>query len=61
MIWGETGTGKELIAESLHIASRNKGSFVSVNCSALPASLFESLLFGTKKGSFTGAEDKKAF
>ena len=59
MIWGETGTGKELIAESLHIASRNKGSFVSVNCSALPASLFESLLFGTKKGSFTGAEDKK--
>ena len=59
MIWGETGTGKELIAESLHTSSRNKGSFISVNCSALPASLFESLLFGTKKGSFTGAEDKK--
>ncbi len=59
MIWGETGTGKELIAESLHTSSRNKGAFISVNCSALPASLFESLFFGTKKGSFTGAEDKK--
>ena len=59
LIWGETGTGKELIAESLHTSSRNRGSFVSVNCSALPASIFESLLFGSKKGSFTGAEDKK--
>ncbi len=59
MIWGETGTGKELVAESLHTSSRSKGAFISVNCSALPASLFESLLFGTKKGSFTGAEDKK--
>lgn len=36
-----------------------RGSFVSINCSAIPASIFESLLFGTKKGSFTGAEDKK--
>lgn len=59
MIWGETGTGKELIAESLHTTSRSQGAFVSVNCSAIPASIFESLLFGTKKGSFTGAEDKK--
>lgn len=59
LIWGETGTGKELIAESLHTSSRNTGAFVSVNCSALPGSIFESLLFGSKKGSFTGAEDKK--
>lgn len=59
MIWGETGTGKELIAESFHTTSRSQGSFVSINCSAIPASIFESLLFGTKKGSFTGAEDKK--
>lgn len=59
IIWGETGTGKELIAESLHTSSRNNGSFISINCSALPASIFESLLFGTTKGSFTGAEEKK--
>ena len=60
LIWGETGTGKELFAESFHTGGkRKKKPFISVNCSALPANLAESLLFGTEKGSFTGAENKK--
>lgn len=60
MIIGETGTGKEMIAQSLHTHStRGKGPFISQNCSAIPANLLESILFGTVKGSFTGAEDRK--
>nr|WP_315020698.1 sigma 54-interacting transcriptional regulator [uncultured Aminipila sp.] len=60
MIIGETGTGKELIAQSLHTHStRNKGPFISQNCSAIPVNLLESILFGTVKGGFTGAEDRK--
>ena len=60
MIYGETGTGKELVAQSIHTSGKRKGKpFIAQNCSAIPASLLESILFGTTKGSFTGAEDRK--
>lgn len=59
MITGETGTGKELVAQAIHTeGARRTKSFVSQNCSAIPSTLLEGLLFGTTKGSFTGAEDR---
>ncbi len=59
VVWGETGTGKELIVQSIHTASDRAGfPFVPQNCAALPETLLESLVFGTSKGGFTGAQDR---
>ena len=55
LINGETGSGKEVVAQSLHYASKRSGPFVAINCAALPESIFESELFGHEAGAFTGA------
>ncbi|QQK81420.1 sigma-54-dependent Fis family transcriptional regulator [Salicibibacter cibi] len=58
LIQGETGTGKDVIAQDIHHTSEREGDFIPVNCAAIPESLIESELFGFQKGTFTGANQK---
>jgi len=60
LVSGETGTGKDLVAKTIHFSSRRKkGPYLAVNISSLPETLIESELFGAEKGSFTGAHERK--
>jgi len=60
LLQGETGTGKEIVAQMIHnLSHRNKNNFVSIDCSAIPNTLIESELFGYERGAFTGAVTKK--
>ncbi|WP_432666886.1 sigma 54-interacting transcriptional regulator [Wukongibacter baidiensis] len=60
LVYGETGTGKELFVQAIHnYSNRRNKPFIAQNCAALPENLFESILFGSVKGAFTGAVNKK--
>lgn len=60
LIYGKTGTGKELVAQAIHsLSKRARGPFISQNCAAIPSTLLEGILFGTVKGTYTGSENRK--
>ncbi len=59
LITGESGSGKEVVANAIHQFAKKEGQFIAINCSAIPENLLESELFGHSKGSFTGALDKR--
>lgn len=60
LVYGETGTGKELVAESIHTSGmRSDQPFIAQNCASIPTTLLEGIFFGTEKGSYTGAENRK--
>lgn len=60
LLLGETGTGKDTLAQRIHCLSRRKGNFVAVNCAAIPETLAESQLFGVNSGAYTGALQSRA-
>ncbi len=60
LLLGETGTGKDTLAQRIHQLSRRKGNFVAVNCAAIPETLAESQLFGVNSGAYTGAMQSRA-
>lgn len=59
LITGATGTGKELVAQSIHFHSNRRGPFIGINCATLPETLIEAELFGYERGSFTGANESR--
>ncbi|HET9626738.1 MAG TPA: sigma 54-interacting transcriptional regulator, partial [Kofleriaceae bacterium] len=61
LVLGESGTGKEVVASAVHALSGRRGPLVPVNCGAIPAALVESELFGSRRGAFSGAEDRTGF